>query len=105
MTETAQGEYINVHMIVQNIGDRAQTFFATNQKLITGGREFEADTMASVWSGGANVEINPGNNITAVVSFDVPPGTAPGVLEVHDSMFSGGAEIQLGSGSTAPASG
>jgi hypothetical protein len=73
MTVTPQGEFINVHMIVQNIGDRAQTFFATNQKLIAGGREYEANTMASVWTGGANVNINPGNAIRAVVSFDVPP--------------------------------
>jgi hypothetical protein len=95
MQVTAQGEFINVHMTVQNIGDRSQTFFATNQKLTAAGRQYEADDMVSVWTSSANVEINPGNSIDAVASFDVPPGTVPDVLEVHDSMFSGGAEISL----------
>jgi hypothetical protein len=92
---TAKGEFINVHLKVANIGNQAQTFFATNQKLIAGGQQFEADTMAAVGVGGANQDINPGLSIETVASFDVPPGTVPGVLEVHDSMFSGGAKIRL----------
>jgi hypothetical protein len=43
-----------------------------------------------------NVEINPGNSIQAVASFDVPPGTSNhGMLTMHDSIFSGGAKISL----------
>ena len=95
MQETAQGEYLNVHMTVSNIGDRSQTFFATNQKLMTGGRQFEADTMVSVWDGSTNVDINPGNSINATASFDIPAGTPPGTIELHDSAFSGGVEVQL----------
>ena len=36
-------------------------------------------------------------SVTAVedLSFDVPPGTQPAELEVHDSMFSGGAKVRL----------
>jgi hypothetical protein len=41
------------------------------------------------------VEINPGNHITVTVAFDVPPGTTPAQLVVHDSALSGGAEINL----------
>ena len=85
MQETAQGEYLNVHMTVSNVGDRSQTFFATNQKLMTGGRQFEADTMVSVWDGSTNVDINPGNSINATASFDIPAGTPPGTIELHDS--------------------
>ena len=49
-----------------------------------------------MWTQSMNVEINPGNSIQAVVSFDVPPGTSnEGVLTVHDSLFSGGAKISL----------
>lgn len=31
MQELAQGEWLNVHVAVRNIGDEAPTFFATNQ--------------------------------------------------------------------------
>jgi hypothetical protein len=50
--------------------------------------------MAAVWTGAANVEINPGNSINAVVSFDVPNGTTSvGSVELHDSAFSGGVKV------------
>ena len=42
--------------------------------------------------------VKPGNSIQVKVAFDVPPGTPTegAVLELHDSMLSGGAEVQLG---------
>ena len=91
----AKGEFVNVHLTVTNIGNEPQTYFATNQNLLVGGQKFSADTMASVAVGGANNEINPGLSVNTIVSFDVPPGTVPDYLEVHDSMFSGGAKIRL----------
>jgi hypothetical protein len=51
--------------------------------------------MAAVWTGDSNVEVNPGNSIDAVVSFDVPAGTSVGTMELHDSMFSGGVTVSL----------
>jgi hypothetical protein len=99
-TVTAQGEFINVHMTVSNIGDRTQSFFASNQKLSIGGNEYSANDSAAMWTQSMNVDINPGNNIQAVVSFDVPTSnTDNGVLTVHDSAFSGGAKISLQSAS------
>jgi hypothetical protein len=95
-TVTAQGEFANVHLSVSNVGDQAQSFFASNQKLQIGGKQFSANDSAAMWSGSMNVEINPGNSIQAVASFDVPKGTSDGgVLTVHDSIFSGGAKISL----------
>jgi hypothetical protein len=32
-------------------------------------------------------DINPGNSIQVKAAFDVPPGTQPAALEVHDSIF------------------
>jgi Domain of unknown function (DUF4352) len=61
-----------VHMTVSNIGDRTQSFSASNQKLQIGGNEFSANDSAALWTQSMNVDINPGNNIQAVVSFDVP---------------------------------
>jgi len=99
-TVTAQGEFLNVHLTVRNIGDQSQSFFAANQKLQIGEDEFSADDAAAMWTQSANVSINPGNSIQAVVSFDVPPNTPEGgLLTVHDSLFSGGAQISLESAS------
>ncbi|WP_336081112.1 DUF4352 domain-containing protein [Nocardia sp. SSK8] len=58
--KTAQGQYILVHPTVTNIGNKAQSYWANNQKLIDDqGREFENDTMAgiNVNDGGAKVAL------------------------------------------------
>jgi hypothetical protein len=92
---TAQGEFLNVHITVANVGSHAQTFFASNQKLKIESKEFSPDGTAAFWTKSADVEINPGNSIQAVVSFDVPPGTSGGTLQLHDSIFSGGTQVGL----------
>jgi Domain of unknown function (DUF4352)/Protein of unknown function (DUF2510) len=95
-TVTAQGEFVNVHLKVRNVGDKAQNFFASNQRLQIGDKQFSANDTAAMWIGSMTVEVNPGNTIQAVVSFDVAPGTSNGgVLTVHESIFSGGAKISL----------
>lgn len=97
MTVDAQGEFIILTLSVTNIGDRAQSYFGTNQKLIdSAGREYEANSAADMWANEGTGEINPGNSIRVEAAFDVPPGTVPAELEVHDSMFSGGANVRLG---------
>jgi hypothetical protein len=80
------------------------SFIASNQKLPIGGNEFSANDSAAMWTQSMNVDINPGNSIQAVVSFDVPANnTDSGVLTAHDSAFSGGAKISLQSaGQPAP---
>ena len=96
--ENAQGEYVIVSMTVQNIGHVAQNYFSDNQKLIDStGRQFSPDSMADIEANGKldEISINPGNHINVRVAFDVPPGTTPAQLVVHDSAFSGGATINL----------
>ncbi|MFF0543347.1 DUF4352 domain-containing protein [Nocardia thailandica] len=99
LQKTAQGEYLLVYVRVTNIGNKAQTYWSGNQKLIDDrGREFENDTMAgiNVNEGTAmSSEINPGNSVDVVVVFDIPAGTTPAALELHDSAFSGGAKVAL----------
>ncbi|MEV0684408.1 DUF4352 domain-containing protein [Nocardia sp. NPDC050378] len=99
LQKTAQGEYIAVHLTVTNIGDKPQSYFASNQKLFDDqGREFENDTMAGINVNDDSAmmsDINPGNSVDVVVVFDVPAGTVPASLELHDSMFSGGAQVAL----------
>lgn len=92
----AQGEFIILTMSVTNIGDEAQSYFGGNQKLVdTSGREYQANSEADMWANKGTGDINPGNSIQVQAAFDVPPGTQPAELEVHDSMFSGGAKVRL----------
>lgn len=91
--KTAKGEFINVHLTVKNTGTQAQMYSASNQKLIIGGKQFDAASIIGIPGDGDN--INPGLGIDTVVSFDVPPGSMPEAVVLHDSMFSGGTKVNL----------
>lgn len=95
MTQVAQGEFVQVTIEVANIGDQPQTFFAANQKLVIAGAEYSAHTMGAVYQDSSTVEINPGNAVRVVLPFDVPRGSTPNVIELHDSAFSGGVPVSL----------
>lgn len=97
MQKKAQGEWAVLSMTVANISDKPQTFFAENQKLIAGGKTFSADSTASMYlvDDALMTEINPGNKIDVKVAFDVPVGTEPDQVKLHDSAFSGGVTINL----------
>ncbi|MBN7355481.1 Mpr protein [Mycobacteroides abscessus subsp. abscessus] len=97
MQKKAQGEWAVLSMTVTNIGDKPQTFFAENQKLIAGGKTFSADSTASSYlvDDSLMTEINPGNKIDVQVAFDVPVGTEPDQVKLHDSAFSGGVAVNL----------
>lgn len=93
LQEQATGEFVNVHLTVTNIGDEAQDFFASNQKLIVDGKKFDAASILGL--PGDMSGINPGLSIETVVPFDVPPGAQPDAVELHDSAFSGGVKVAL----------
>jgi len=97
--EKAQGQFVLVHMTVENIGDEAQFFSGDDQSLVdTEGRTHSADTAAAIFLGDSNSfinEINPGNKVDGVVVFDIPQNATPATLELHDSMFSGGVEVAV----------
>lgn len=95
----AQGQFVLVSVKVKNIGDEAQTMFGDNQTLFIDGKKFSADTEAAIYLDDSNSlfeEINPGNSLNGVVVFDVPKNaTAFEKIELHDSMFSGGVDVDL----------
>ncbi|WP_277212019.1 DUF4352 domain-containing protein [Isoptericola croceus] len=99
LNETAQGQYVLVHVTVENIGDEAQYFDGSSQKLVdTEGRTHSADSSAAIYLDDSNSflnEINPGNTVDGVVVFDLPKKATPATLELHDSMFSGGVEVSV----------
>jgi hypothetical protein len=96
----AQGEFVLVHVTVTNVGADSTTFMGANQTLLdTQGREFTADSSTAVMnvpdSASLFTPINPGNSVEGVLVFDVPEGLSPAAIELHESMFSGGAVVSL----------
>lgn len=95
-----QGKFVFVTMTVTNHGDSLGSFFGDNQYLIdTEGRKASANTEAAIYLPEAESffeEINPGNSLTGIVVFDIPADATPASLELHDSAFSGGVTVALG---------
>jgi hypothetical protein len=83
---------------VANTDDDPQSFVPNNPKLInSAGRIYMADAVAAVTMNNDSmvIEMEPGFKITMKVPFDVPAGTLPGAIELHDSVFTDGARVQL----------
>ena len=99
LSQEAQGQYVLVHMTVENIGDQAQMFDGSNQELTdTEGRTHQSDGSAAIYLGDANsflTDINPGNSVEGTVVFDIPADATPASLALHDSFFSGGVDVAL----------
>ncbi|WP_198167004.1 DUF4352 domain-containing protein [Microbispora sp. ATCC PTA-5024] len=96
----AQGQYVLIHLTVKNIGDEAQMFTDSAQKLIDiKGRQFDADSgAAALGLSGSNAflnNINPGNSVKGILLFDVPKNLTLKAVELHDSVFSGGVTVSL----------
>lgn len=97
--ETADGQFVLVHITVKNIGDESQTLFDSEQKLKDGqGRSFSTDSGAAIAMEDNDVwlnEINPGNTASGTLVYDMPADAQPAEIELHDSMFSGGVTVSL----------
>lgn len=100
LSEEAQGVFCLVDVQVSNIGKEAQTFSGSDQKLIDkAGKEYSNDSGAE-WDVNSDVktwgeDINPGNKISGTLVFDVPAGTKPVAIILHDSLFSDGVRVSL----------
>ena len=93
-----KGQWVIATMTVRNLDDESQEFAATNQKLIdSDGHIYAADTAAAVSMNKSSmvVTMNPGGNITMKLPFDVPTGTLPTAVELHNSVFSEGIRIRV----------
>jgi hypothetical protein len=89
----AKGEFFNVHLTVKNTGTQANSYGSHDQKLIVAGKQFDAAEVLGL--PGDDENINPGLSIDTVVPFDVPPGTQPDAVQLHDSAFSNGVTVSL----------
>jgi hypothetical protein len=103
LNKKAQGQFCTVTMSVKNIGSKPQTFFLDNQKVTTnGGAECAPDSIATMYvlsdSGGQSTwinEINPGNQISGPIVYDIPTDAKIAKLKLHDSMFSNGVTVTV----------
>jgi hypothetical protein len=101
LVSEAQGAYTLVHVAVTNIGDEAQLFSDSNQKLVDAqGRQFDAASGVAVMyvpdSKTFLNNINPGNHVNGVLVFDLPDGVPPAAIDLNDSMFSDSVRVSLG---------
>lgn len=98
--QDAQGQFVLLHLTVANIGDEAQYFDGSSQKLHdSADRTFSADSGAAIYLDQSNSflnQINPGNTVEGIVVFDVPADATLTTAELHDSAFSGGVTVTLG---------
>lgn len=99
LSEKAQGRFQLIHITVTNIGDEPQMMSDSNQRVKDEqGRSFEVDSMAGIHLDDNDIwleDINPGNTVTGTLVFDMPEGSTPVEIELHDSMFSGGVTVAL----------
>ncbi|RLP89284.1 DUF4352 domain-containing protein [Micromonospora sp. BL4] len=99
--QKAQGQFCLVTVNVKNIGKEAQMFDGSSQKAYAAdGTEYSADGGAAIYAN-KNAEtflndVNPGNQVSGVVVFDIPKNVKLAKLELHDSPFSGGVDVSLG---------
>lgn len=99
--ETAQGEFVLVHIKVTNTGKEQRSYYSGSQVLIDDkGREFKPNTGADQAlpnnvSGFAGDDLNPGFSLDRILAFDVPKGTVPAAMEFHDSTLSGGVKVAV----------
>lgn len=95
LQKAAAGEYVLVKMKVTNISAEPQTFFASFNTLSDGTTEFKSDDEAWIYLGNTLADLNPGDSIDTAVVFDVPIGTDPESIELHDGPFSEGVTVGL----------
>jgi hypothetical protein len=100
LKRTAKGKYCVVDLSVKNIADNPQLFLGSAQEAFdAAGTKFSDDEIAGLY---ANVNtqtflriIGPGEKVVGKVVFDVPKSTTLTTVELHDSFFSGGAQVAL----------
>jgi Domain of unknown function (DUF4352) len=96
----AQGQFCIADLTVRNISEDRQTFSDVHQKAIDpAGTIYGADTGAGFVANengrAAFALINPGNEITAKIVFDIAKDATVAKLELHDSPLSGGVSVIL----------
>ena len=87
-----QGRFCSLRLTVQNTGTQPETFLAAEQVLLDPqARRYRPDDDPDL----ASRVVNPGNELTATLLFDVPPSVNPDEAELHRSQRSRGVRVLL----------
>lgn len=100
LKKNAQGQFCLMTVSVKNVGNEAQGFFGSNQKLLNAqNQQYAADDAAGVYVdqnySTLFSNINPGNSVEGVIVFDIPKDQTPVTAQLHDSAFSSGVKVNL----------
>ena len=77
---TPQGRFCSLRLTVENTGTQPETFLASEQFLVDAeSRRYRPDDDPDL----ASRVVNPGNQLTATLLFDVPPSVTPDEAELH----------------------
>jgi hypothetical protein len=98
-TKEATGQYCLATMTVKNVGRSPQAFSDVEQLAFSpDGKEYRADPEAGAYVNDLtafNTDINPGNQIDAIVAYDIPASSSIAKLRLHDDRLSRGAEVSV----------
>lgn len=94
----AQGQFCLVDVVVKNIGSEAQIFDGSSQYAYDArNTQFSHDATAATHANEGTAtfleQINPGNQVTGKLVFDVPAGTKITSVVLHDSLLSAGVRV------------
>jgi hypothetical protein len=96
--QTAQGVFVVFQIMVKNVGDAPRTVYCQNQRLKDqAGKTY--DNAVSIVGREGQAVINPGKEVHVTCAFDVPAGTLPAAIVVHDSAYSRGVTVEVLGGS------
>jgi hypothetical protein len=97
--EKAMGQFCVITFAMTPAKKKPVNYFSSSQKAVTkAGYQVESKTILSD-EYKAMLTINPGLSVILKVAFDVGPKDPIVVAEFHDSMFSGGVQVDLTKGS------
>lgn len=92
----AQGEYVIVALTAKNVGVEPVLFQWSAQRLEDSTRrQYSANFMVPSLFGNVVNAIDPGQEVPIKLVFDVPPGTKPTRIVLHESNSSAGAPVNL----------
>lgn len=99
--ERAQGQFCLVSLTVKNVGDRPQRMRDTAQKAMgTNHARYATSLTAGLYANEPDnqvwqTEINPGNEVTGTLVYDLPKDVDLAQLELHESATSTGVKVTL----------
>lgn len=92
----AQGVYVIVSLTVKNVGVEPVQFYWSAQQLEDSiKRRYSPISMDPSLFGNVVNAVDPGVEIPLRVAFDVPPGTKPTQIMLHESASSEGVRVNL----------